>query len=176
MLQVVMGEDVWLLAIWDNDLHDMVTVLFVCLGNICRSPMAEAVFRQLVMAAGLEDHIHVDSAGTGDWHVGEKAHDGTRQVLAKHNVPYDGRARQVMPADMAALDAYIIAMDQSNRKELQQRYGLHPRLFRLLDFATKTDERDVPDPYYTGQFDEVYALVVDGCQGLLQQIREEKQF
>ena len=154
----------------------MITVLFVCLGNICRSPMAEAVFQRMVEEAGLEEYIRVDSAGTGGWHVGERAHYGTRQVLIRHQISYNGRARQVTSADMTAADTYVIAMDQSNLADLQMRYGQHPRLHRLLDFAEETGERDVPDPYYTGKFDEVYALVADGCRGLLKRIREEKGF
>ena len=154
----------------------MITVLFVCLGNICRSPMAEAVFQHMVEEAGLEEKIWVDSAGTGGWHVGEKAHYGTRQVLAKHRIPYNGRARQITPDDMTLPDTYIIAMDEDNISDLQLRYGQHPHLYRLLDFARKRNEKDVPDPYYTGQFDAVYELVVAGCRGLLDYIREQEQF
>ncbi len=154
----------------------MITVLFVCLGNICRSPMAEAVFQHMVAEAGLEAHLRADSAGTGGWHVGERPHYGTRQILVKHHISYDGRARQVTQVDMTDANTYVVAMDQNNLSDLQLRYGDHPRLYRLLDFATKTDERNVPDPYYTGRFDEVYRLVTDGCQGLLRQIREERKF
>lgn len=132
--------------------------------------MAEAVFQKLVDEAGLDQQIHVDSAGTGSWHVGEKAHSGTRHVLQQHGIHYDGRARQVRNADMDP-QTYIIAMDQSNLNDLKRRYGDHPRLHRLLDFATHTDEREVPDPYYTGNFEYVYRLVEDGCQGLLAHIR-----
>lgn len=138
--------------------------------------MAEAVFQQMVDEAGLAAQIRVDSAGTGGWHVGDKAHHGTRQVLAKHKIPYNGRGRQVSMADMTASNSYIIAMDSSNVADLQARYKSHPNLYRLLDFATETDEEDVPDPYYSGKFDEVYQLVVDGCRGLLKLIREREQF
>ena len=137
--------------------------------------MAEAVFQHLIEEAGLTDKIQVDSVGTGGWHVGERAHYGTRQVLVRHKIAYNGRARQVTPTDMTTADSYIIGMDQSNITDLQLRYGQHPRLYRLLDFATKTKERDIPDPYYTGQYDEVYDLVIDGCQGLLTHIREKEQ-
>ncbi len=148
----------------------MIRVLFVCLGNICRSPMAEAVFQKLVDEAGLGQIISVDSAGTGSWHVGEKAHSGTRRILQQHGIPYDGRARQVRDADMD-IQTYIIAMDQSNLNDLRRRFGDHPRLYRLLDFATQTNVREVPDPYYTGNFEYVYRLVEDGCRGLLANIR-----
>lgn len=153
----------------------MVRVLFICLGNICRSPMAEAVFRHKVAEAGLGDKIAVDSAGIGPWHVGEKAHPSTRRVLAKHGIEYDGRARQIQAHDLDAGQnsrTYLIAMDQENVEDLRRQFGQPPRLHRLLDFASHHTERDVPDPYYSGHFDLVYEWVEDGCQGLLKQIRE----
>jgi protein-tyrosine phosphatase len=151
----------------------MIHVNFICLGNICRSPMAEAVFRKLVTDAGLAGKIAVDSAGTGSWHVGEPAHQGTRRILSRHGIDYSGRARQVVKTDMAP-DHYIIAMDESNMDELRRRFGDHPRLFRMLDFAGDVAERDVPDPYYSGNFDYVYRLVEAGCRGLLDHIRQEQ--
>ena len=102
----------------------MVRVLFVCLGNICRSPMAEAVFRNLVDGAGLADQIEVDSVGTDSWHVGEPAHRGTRQVLRDHGISYTGQARQITMADIRP-DTYLIAMDSSNINELRRRFGYH---------------------------------------------------
>lgn len=135
--------------------------------------MAEAIFGRLVADAGLDDQITVDSAGTGSWHVGEPAHRGTRRVLQQHGIDYTGRARQVMSADMDP-NNYIIAMDQENLDDLHRRFGDHPRLYRLLDFAANGAERDVPDPYYTGNFDYVYRLVEEGCRGLLEKIRQEE--
>lgn len=154
----------------------MINVLFVCLGNICRSPMAEGVFQQMVNEAGLADKIKVDSAGTGSWHVGEKAHQGTQQLLKQYGIPYNGRARQVSAVDMQRDNSYIIAMDGDNVHELERRFGRHQRLYRLLDFAEETAEQNVPDPYYSGNFEYVYRLVADGCQGLLKQIREQEGF
>jgi protein-tyrosine phosphatase len=151
-----------------------IQVLFVCLGNICRSPMAEGVFRQMVDEAGLSAEIQVDSAGIGSWHIGEKAHVGTRQVLARQGIPYNGRARQIRPEDVTNEDTYLIVMDESNQQDLQRRFGQHPRLYRLLDFATQTQERNVPDPYYTGNFEYVYQLIFDGCRGLLATIRQQE--
>jgi protein-tyrosine phosphatase len=152
-----------------------IKVLFVCLGNICRSPMAEAVFQKLVGEAGLSDQFIIDSAGTGSWHVGERAHPGTRKVLEEHGIRYSGRARQVRPADMADDQTYVIAMDASNLHDLRGEYGDHPRLYRLLDFASQTELRDVPDPYYAGNFDYVYQLVEDGARNLLAVIREQEE-
>ena len=151
----------------------MIRVNFVCLGNICRSPMAEAIFAKMVRDAGLEDEIAVDSAGTGSWHVGEMAHRGTRQILQQHGIEYSGRARQVTRQDMDP-EAYVVAMDESNTDVLRRRFGGHRRLYRLLDFAGSSDVRDVPDPYYTGNFEYVYQLVEEGCRGLLAFICEEE--
>ena len=135
--------------------------------------MAEGVFQKMVDDAGLSDQILVDSAGTGSWHVGEPAHRGTQKVLRQHGIVYNGRARQLNPNDVAP-DTYLIALDASNLQDLQRYAGQHARLFRLLDFASETQERDVPDPYYTGAFDYVYELVEDGCRGLLAAIRQRE--
>ncbi len=150
-----------------------ITVLFVCLGNICRSPMADAVFQKMVAEAGLADKITVDSAGTGGWHVGETAHSGTLRMLKERGTTYHGRARKVTHSDMDDPQSWIIAMDSSNLDDLQRLYGDHPRLHRLLDFAHNyPNMQDVPDPYYTGNFAYVYDLVKDGCEGLLAHIRQ----
>lgn len=148
----------------------MIRVLFLCLGNICRSPMAEGVFTQMVQEAGLADQIAVDSAGTGSWHIGEAAHQGTQRILRQNGIAYSGRARQITAEDLSP-ETYVIAMDNDNMRDLRRRFGDHDRLYRLLDFAENTTLRDVPDPYYTGNFAAVYDLVSDGCQGLLTAIR-----
>lgn len=150
----------------------MVRVIFVCLGNICRSPMAEAVFMQRVRQAGLEAHIEADSAGTGHWHLGEPPHRGTLRALRSHGIDCDHRARLVTEADLAEAD-YVIAMDGANLVDLEALGPSCARLARLLDFAASTALRDVPDPYYSGGFDAVYALVDAATDGLLAHIRRE---
>ncbi|MGD6830874.1 low molecular weight protein-tyrosine-phosphatase [Sutcliffiella halmapala] len=153
----------------------MVRVLFVCLGNICRSPMAEAVFKQLVENVGLQDRVEVDSAGTGDWHIGHPPHEGTRKLLDEKKISYQGMvARQVVKEDLSNYD-YIIAMDSENLGNLRKMAGYDKTGFigRLLDFVPASKINDVPDPYFTGNFDEVYSLVTEGCENLLNKIKEE---
>ncbi len=151
----------------------MVNVLFVCLGNICRSPMAEAVFRQKVKEAGLADKIKIDSAGTASYHVGEPAHSGTLRTLQKHGIPHNGLSRQLNRNDFYEYD-YILAMDRSNLRGIRAQMpdDSEATIAMFLDYADGVRTRDVPDPYYNGRFDDVYNLVTKGSEGLLAVIRE----
>ncbi len=156
----------------------MIKVLFVCAGNICRSPMIEAVFRDLVEKAGLADQFYIDSAGTGGWHVGEPAHLNTLAILRREGIPYDGRARQVTRQDLETFD-YILAMDNENLNGLK-RIAPSPMpdiLMFLADalFQGSVDEVEVPDPYYNGKYEIVYELAKVGSAALLQRIRSERR-
>jgi len=148
----------------------------VCMGNICRSPMAHGVFLARVREAGLEHLIEVDSAGTHGYHVGEPP-DGRAQAEARaRGYELDGlRARRLEPEDFREFD-YILVMDQENLRNaqaLQPRDG-KARLHRFLEFVSKRGEREVPDPYYGGTdgFTRVMDLVEDAATGLLAHLRE----
>lgn len=156
----------------------MVSVCFVCLGNICRSPTAEGVMRHLVREAGLENAIRVDSAGTGSWHVGESPDRRACAAGRKRGIEVSGAARQFRRADFDRFD-YVVAMDSANYDDL---VDLSPNaaasdkihLLRSFDPGSPANA-SVPDPYYGGAegFDEVVELCLLACRALLERIRRE---
>jgi protein-tyrosine phosphatase len=154
--------------------HAPTRVLFVCLGNICRSPVAENVFRHLVEEAGLEDRFEVDSAGTGSWHVGEPPDRRSAAVAVARGFELRGRARQVTPDDLETFD-YVLAMDRENLRDLEHlaRSGKATARIELLRAYDPTpDAEDVPDPYYGGPagFENVFDIVSRSCRNLLASI------
>jgi protein-tyrosine phosphatase len=154
-----------------------IRVLFICMGNICRSPSAEAVFKHYVAQAGLQDVIYSDSAGTHDYHIGEPPDARARAAAQRRGYDLESlRARHMSARDFATFDL-VLAMDEHNLNALQRdcppehRHKL--RLF--LEFGSKLDVREVPDPYYGGPqgFESVLDLVEDAAQGLLRHIRTQ---
>lgn len=154
------------------------SVLFVCLGNICRSPLAEGVFRHLVEEEGLEGRFVIDSAGTGAWHVGERPDLRSMEVAANHGVALTGHARQVTRDDLQRFDR-VVAMDRDNLQALRQLAsgnGLDARLHLLREFDPDGGGDEVPDPYYGGPdgFEVVYQMVRRSCERLLDELRPEE--
>jgi protein-tyrosine phosphatase len=154
-----------------------IKLLFVCLGNICRSPTAEAVFAQRVRDAGLADRIRIDSAGTGDWHIGRAADARARAFAATRGYAMDHlRARQVSADDFRRCD-YILAMDDANLSDLRalDPGDGHATLMRFLDILGADGPGEVPDPYYGGDegFARVLDLVEQACDLWLERLRSE---
>ena len=147
-------------------------VMFVCMGNICRSPMAEAVFQHLVDEKGLSTRFHLSSSAVGSWHVGQKPHPGTEAILKQHNIPLhpEKRSELLKPFQLKQYD-FILAMDQEIVDNIKSMYGI--RLKKLMEFAPDGSLLEVPDPYYDHKFKLVYDLVTAGCEGLLDFICKE---
>jgi protein-tyrosine phosphatase len=162
-----------------NLVNDMkkVSVLFVCMGNICRSPTAQGVFRALVESEALGDRIATDSAGTIAYHVGEPPDRRARETATKRGIDLsDLRARKVVSEDFDRFD-YLLAMDSDNYKELREICppGFEGRLHMFMDFAAQRAEQEVPDPYYGGVagFDRVFDMVEEASHGLLDHILKQ---
>ena len=156
----------------------MVKVLFVCMGNICRSPTAEGVFRHKVSKAGLEDQIHIDSAGTIAYHEGHPPDQRAQKAALKRGIDLGSqRARKVSGEDFEKFDL-VIAMDSDNHYELEMicPQGYEDRLHMFLKFAQNTRETEVPDPYYggSGGFETVLDLIEDASEGLLDHLKNNK--
>ncbi len=148
----------------------MTSILFICHGNICRSTMAEFVLKDIVQKRGVGEQFHIESAGTSREEIGSDTHHGTRRVLDKHGVGYTKRAaRQVTPRDYEGFDL-LVCMDSQNLRNLARiiRNDHDGKISKLLDFTER--DADIADPWYTGNFDETYADVVQGCEGLLRHL------
>ena len=153
----------------------MVKVLFVCLGNICRSPLAEAVFSNKLTG---HDQIFVDSCGTSDYHIGEQPDPRTIQTANHYNIPISHRARQLMPEDLREFD-YIIAMDRQNAANITKMAHKHKvdteKIYFMRNFDEQQDDINVPDPYFGGMegFHQVYEILDRSCEKLLKHILEK---
>lgn len=160
-------------------MSESTSVLFVCLGNICRSPLAEAIFLEMARSRGLLDRLEVDSAGTGHWHVGERADPRTLEVAQRYGIEVPSIGRQLTADEMERWD-YILVMDRSNKRNVLA-LGAPPERVRLmrsfdpeLQGASEKD-MDVPDPYW-GEgdgFERVYQMLLRACEGLLGEIESQ---
>ena len=150
----------------------MKKILFVCHGNICRSPMAEFVMKDLVKKAGLASQFHIESAATSREEIGNPVYPPARSKLAEHGIPCDGHAAwQLTNADYENYDL-LIGMDSANLRNMQRIYGGDPdgKLHLLMDYTDRPG--DVADPWYTGDFEATWQDVLEGCQGLLHKLME----
>lgn len=158
--------------------EDTIGVLFICLGNICRSPLAEALFRKAVVDEGLEGRFRIDSAGTSGYHDGEPPDARTTETARRRGVEVAGRSRRVTGADIEAFD-YLVVMDGENLRNVERLLagnGAGPQPVRLREFDPEAGgDLDVPDPYFGGPrgFEEVHEMVERAARGLLEHIRRE---
>jgi protein-tyrosine phosphatase len=154
-------------------------LLFVCLGNICRSPMAEGVFRRAAAEEGALDHFEIDSAGLGDWHVGQAPDDRAQKAARQRGIDISGQsARQISREDFSRFDL-LLAMDGSNYDELAElapRNARH-KIRRFLDFAPHAGTKDVPDPFFgeAEGFDHALDLIEEAARGLLTELLSEEE-
>ncbi|MBR5485177.1 MAG: low molecular weight phosphotyrosine protein phosphatase [Oscillospiraceae bacterium] len=150
----------------------MINILFLCHGNICRSPMAEFVMKHLVRQTGKENEFYIASAAVSREEIGSDTHHGTRKKLREMGIPFTPRAAvQVTPSDYDRYD-YILLMDASNMRNIKRIIPNDPqnKIKLLLEYANRSGE-DIADPWYTGNFDETYDDVLAGCTGLLKTIK-----
>ena len=150
----------------------MIRVLFICHGNICRSPMAEFILKDMVQKRGIADRFLIASAATSTEEIGNPVHHGTRNKLAKYGISTAGKyAVQMTKRDYDKYD-YLIGMDQWNLRNMKRILGRDPqrKLYLLLDFSQQP--RDIADPWYTGNFDRTYEDIVEGCEAFLTYLRE----
>lgn len=150
---------------------ERVGVLFVCMGNICRSPLARALFQHQSAARGVADRLHIDSCGTGAWHVGHSADPRTLMVAQSHGIPISHTARQYREED-AGMFEHIIAMDRANLRALEQ-LGCPAGVAKLLrTFDPGAEHDEVPDPYYGGPegFERMYEMIDRACRHLLERV------
>ncbi len=153
----------------------MIKILFVCHGNICRSPMAQFVFQDMVNKRGLADHFTIDSKATSTEELGNSPHPGTVRKMNELGIPMiPHRASQLNRRDYEEYD-YFIGMDTWNMRNINRIFGGDPegKVYKFLSFGS--DGRDIADPWYTGNFDETYEDVVEGCEGFLAYLLEHDE-
>ena len=149
----------------------MKTILFVCHGNICRSPMAEFIMKDIVKKAGMDDQFHIESAATSTEEIGNSVYPPARRKLAEHGISCEGKtARQMTRSDYDRFDL-LVGMDEWNIRNMKRIAGGDPdrKIFKMLDFTSR--HGDVADPWYTGNFDATWRDCLEGCEMIFQQYK-----
>lgn len=152
----------------------MIKVMFVCLGNICRSPMAEFVLKDIVEKQGLGKNFYIKSSATSNEEIGNDIHYGTRNKLIQKGIPFEKRkATRLMPEDYNKYD-YIIGMEESNIRNIKRIVGndIEHKIYRLLDYSD--NPRDIADPWYTGNFEITYNDIVEGCNAFIKYLENNE--
>lgn len=156
-------------------MSNQIKILFVCLGNICRSPMAEGAFNHLLQGKGLEMKYLCDSAGTSAFHIGEQPDRRMRETALRHGISLNHAAQQLTKEDLNDFD-YVVAMDEANKKDIERLMfsGQRAKVLMLREFDEQKDSLNVPDPYYGGAdgFEEVYDICTRSCEAFLDYLEE----
>lgn len=152
----------------------MTKILFICLGNICRSPMAEYVFKNMIEKRKIQNQFIIDSAATSNEEIGNRMHYGTKRKLDEVGIKYNNHIARKMTAEDYKNYDYLIGMEESNIRNILRivKNDNENKIFRLLDFSN--NPRDIADPWYTGNFDKTYDDILEGCRGLLDHILNNK--
>lgn len=152
----------------------MKKIVFVCLGNICRSPMAEFVMKDLVKKANIENKICITSAGTSGEHNGEGMHYGTKNKLSSLNIEHKGFISKKLTQNLCDESDFLITMDDSNFKNVIKNFAQTERkVLKMTDFAPHLGYKEVPDPWYSGNFDETYTIISQACKNLLEKLLKD---
>ena len=151
----------------------MIKVMFVCLGNICRSPMAEFIFKDMVKKQGLDKGFYIKSSATSYEEIGNDIHYGAKDKLIQKGIPFEKRKATLLKLDDYKKYDYIIGMEESNIRNIKRIVGedTENKIYRLLDFSN--NPRDIADPWYTGNFEVTYNDIVEGCIGFLRFLKDK---
>lgn len=155
----------------------MKKVLFICLGNICRSPMAEGIFKKMIRDNNLDNEIMADSAGTSNYHIGDDPDERMQETAMRHEIKLNHKARQLTSSDFQHFD-YFVAMDSSNLEDINliaSKTNIKPEILMMRDFDNNSDSINVPDPWYGGEdgFEKVYNILFRSCKKFIEYLKTQ---